>query len=391
MKKGTMTYMKRFTTGRKCSKIVALLAIVFGIELIIHSNAFSGFVLNIATGRGKTVQSHTRTQSSGFGNETPVQTNGVVLSNSSFGTSIVNQSLSAAKLIQQGLHRSVDAGNQTGHSNGFPAMKNTINVFNSTEEKNAIKQTVVMDRCVRFFSKRNDSVICVYRPHEDVWVSWEILKTGAWELDLLNMTRDFYLTEPNMQLLDVGCNIGVFTLNAAILGHNVVALDANKVNLRMLSMSLTLNDLHDKVTLVWNAVSDVYEEVELRSMTGNVGGTFVRPVIGKARTSTVTTIKIDDLLPTFKGRPALIKMDIEGSEWKALNSAWGFFKEVDVRYVLMEYVNHKGKESGIQIQKFFANFGFLPYKAPQYREALEPHSDLNWTGNVLWIKQNKVR
>jgi len=383
-----MTYMKRFTTGRKCSKIVALLVIVFGIELIIHSNAFSGFVLNIATGRGITVQSHTRTQSSGFGNETPVQRNGVVLSNSSFGTSIVNQSLSAAKLIQQGLHRSVDAGNQTGHSNGFPAMKNTINVFNSTEEKNAIKQTVVMDRCVRFFSKRNDSVICVYRPHEDVWVSWEILKTGAWELDLLNMTRDFYLTEPNMQLLDVGCNIGVFTLTAAILGHNVVALDANKVNLRMLSMSLTLNDLHDKVTLVWNAVSDVYEEVELGFRTNHVAGTFVRPVIDRARTPTVSTIKIDDLIPAFKGRPALIKMDIEGFEVKALNGAWKFFKEVDVRYVVFEYERHKGKESGKQIQKFFTSFGFLPYHAPRYWEAFDLNNDLNWKDTMIWIKRN---
>ena len=63
-------------------------------------------------------------------------------------------------------------------------------------------------------------------------VSGTIRQAGSWETYLLDMTRELYAAEPGLQLLDLSCHVGVFTLTAALLGHTTVAVDGNSKNLR---------------------------------------------------------------------------------------------------------------------------------------------------------------
>ena len=53
---------------------------------------------------------------------------------------------------------------------------------------------------------------------------------------------------------DLGSNIGMFTIAAALMGRSVVAVDANLYNLAYLRSSLKLNSNLDQVKLVHNAM-----------------------------------------------------------------------------------------------------------------------------------------
>ena len=68
------------------------------------------------------------------------------------------------------------------------------------------------------------------------------------------MLRD----QPDLLFLDIGCNIGTYTIAMAHLGRTVVAVDALIDNLQLLNKSLLLGNFQKYVTLNWNAVSDTH-------------------------------------------------------------------------------------------------------------------------------------
>jgi FkbM family methyltransferase len=122
-------------------------------------------------------------------------------------------------------------------------------------------------------------------------------------------------------LIDIGANVGLFTLLAAQEGHPVVAVEPHPFNASLLCKSVYLN-----------AFSDV--EVYPIALSGRVG---VQPLFGGGqgaslqegwgnirstyRTLTPSTT-LDYLLSgRFQKRPLLIKLDAEGSEFDILQGA----------------------------------------------------------------------
>ena len=59
---------------------------------------------------------------------------------------------------------------------------------------------------------------------------------------------------PLYYVADLGSNIGMFTIAAALMGRSVVAVDANLYNLAYLRRSLELNSNLDQVKIVHNAM-----------------------------------------------------------------------------------------------------------------------------------------
>lgn len=112
---------------------------------------------------------------------------------------------------------------------------------------------------------------------------------------------------PGCTVLDVGANIGVYTLLAAKRGAHVFAIEADPQNAAMLRHHLSINGLSAQVFEV--AASDKPGRVSLRRNPNNCGGSVV--IAG----SDITASTIDSLaLPPID----VCKMDIEGSEYSAL-------------------------------------------------------------------------
>ena len=247
--------------------------------------------------------------------------------------------------------------------------------------------------CVNLTTPDLVTPICVYKESVDQYISVYIRKTGTWEeLLLLNIVRLLKVYN-NAILLDLGCNVGAFTLAAAKSHAHVVAVDPLLTNLALLSKSLYLGNLTQNVTLVWNAVTSNYSTVTLQKYAGNVGGTAIK--FGPSRQEyiweSVNTIKLDDLLEFFIEKPTIIKMDIETQEMNALLGGKLFFQTIDVRVVLMEYNWHKKRHSGIEIITFMENYGFRPFEDSRGHMPLYIESRRQWPGEVFFLKQENFQ
>ncbi|XP_052761812.1 uncharacterized protein LOC128204436 [Mya arenaria] len=226
-----------------------------------------------------------------------------------------------------------------------------------------------------------------------MWVSGSILKHHTWEWDYIVTVWNLMKQVKDMAFLDLGCNIGAFTIPIARLGRRVIAVDANKENLRMLATSLHLGGLEENVTLIWNGVSNETKYVNLVPSERNVGGIQIKQSANQNpfdKDNTIMTIQLDDMLTTFGSRPFFMKMDIETHEAMALGGAGKFFQEIDVRYLLMEWVHYlktNDTKEGSFITDFLSENSFRPYGALDLKKLMLKDAYLTWPNDILWMKK----
>jgi len=130
-------------------------------------------------------------------------------------------------------------------------------------------------------------------------------------------------------VLDVGANIGVYTLLAAKRGAHVFAIEADPLNVVRLHHHVELNGLSQQVTIIEAAALDREKTVSMRRNPNNCGGSMIGngsiPVHGQT---------IDSLrLPSID----VCKMDIEGQELNALRGMAETMKRSAKMKLLIEY------------------------------------------------------
>jgi FkbM family methyltransferase len=117
---------------------------------------------------------------------------------------------------------------------------------------------------------------------------------------------------PGSTVLDVGANIGIYTLLAAKRGATVFAIEADPLNAKRLRNHVKLNGFTDRVTIFECAATNSESSITLYRNLGNSGGSNM---FSGANGITVSGRTIDSLeLPPID----LCKMDIEGAEVFAL-------------------------------------------------------------------------
>ena len=70
-----------------------------------------------------------------------------------------------------------------------------------------------------------------------------------------------YQSDPELQMVDFGANIGVYTMFAAAAGADVLAVDMLPDNIHHIQESLIVSDLAHKVTLVNNGLYSDHREL----------------------------------------------------------------------------------------------------------------------------------
>ncbi|MCL4210702.1 MAG: FkbM family methyltransferase [Phycisphaeraceae bacterium] len=204
---------------------------------------------------------------------------------------------------------------------------------------------------------------------------------GVWEPDLLTFVRR--RLAPGDTFIDIGANVGAFTLPAAArVGERgrVIAIDASPAMIDDLRANLERNNLAPRVRVVHAAVSDHPGMLDLYAgPSHNVGLTSTEPHRGMRRVGGVRAAPPGDLLSDAELSAArLIKIDVEGGENRVLA---GFAQLLDRLSpeveIVVELSPHWWRESGVtsaDVLRPFLAAGFHVYAVPNNY----------WPWRLLW-------
>jgi FkbM family methyltransferase len=156
------------------------------------------------------------------------------------------------------------------------------------------------------------------------WVDSHLFAKGDYEPDVSAVIKN--ILRPGDHFVDVGANIGFFTILASrIVGDSgkVTSFEPSKNVFHRLSRNVALNGIHNAV-LHNSAVSDTAGEVILHlGPTSHSGITSLRPLEeydgSTERTERIDAVTMDSLFVNSAKSPRLLKIDVEGAEFKVLN------------------------------------------------------------------------
>jgi FkbM family methyltransferase len=141
---------------------------------------------------------------------------------------------------------------------------------------------------------------------------------------------------PDSVVLDVGANIGIYTLLAAKRGALVFAIEADPQNFQFLHQNVAINGMSERVRLLEVAAIDTEREVMLFRNPHNCGGSSMFEGVDGIAVLGRTIDSFD--LPSID----ICKLDIEGAEVLALRGMVDTIKRSPRMELLIEYREQGG-------------------------------------------------
>ena len=208
--------------------------------------------------------------------------------------------------------------------------------------------------------------------------------------------------KPGATVLDVGANVGYFTLIAARQagrGGRIYAFEPGPDNVAVLARNIKINKFQN-VTVVPKAVSD-------RAGTANLvlgedsdqHSLFGPPMVASSGTVAVECVALDDFL---QDAPDVIKLDVEGNELFALNGMRRTLERseplvmfVELNPVCLRQANmepedlvSKLREFGFEIRVIDEQEGSLDLLTDSYLREIRDHTP-GWFTNLYCTKNQK--
>ncbi|XP_048256477.1 uncharacterized protein LOC125382138 [Haliotis rufescens] len=279
-----------------------------------------------------------------------------------------------------------------------PRVKDMMKTLRTTPHKldkyDLAKQYEWDFRCV--FLKvpmKHEPMICINDPEFDKPMSSSLAETGQYEAKMVGFFLEILHSDITLQAVDLGANIGLYSLAAAAIARPVLAVEPNVQNIRPFHKSVKMNGFQRLVTLVTNCLSDRYKLVQLvYNKMGNLGDTKTVEVVESmlkndivSAEDVVRTVELDDLIPAMTFKRAIVKVDVQGDEVRMFRGAQMFFKNIHVRYVLMHWFYMDDPVGYNYIYGFLKDRNYLPNYSPHGRviseEAMKEDQSI-----VVWIK-----
>jgi FkbM family methyltransferase len=151
------------------------------------------------------------------------------------------------------------------------------------------------------------------------------------------------ILKPGDVFIDVGANIGYFTVLAAkCIGTSgkVYAIEASPSTYELLVTNLRLNELKN-VAAINMAVADKKCHVRIQSNdTRNIGANSVH-IIASAAVDSVVGRPLEDIVAPDLGRARFIKIDVEGAENLILPSILDYFARLNSDTIIVSEIAKK--------------------------------------------------
>ena len=204
-------------------------------------------------------------------------------------------------------------------------------------------------KCVEAHYQDVHFPMCLYTAEEDIHISRAVLGSNSGMFELNDLTYFMDMMSPDMGLIDIGTNLGTYTLPAAHLGHQVLAVEMMPRTITRLKTSIVKGHITSKVKLIQAAVANKRTHYWIGYDETNRGDSFVlnstecKKMKGKAGFTCdpdlrIPTIVLDDLVDLVTFNVAAMKVDVQGAELYAFQRATELFDKVRIQFVLLEWV-----------------------------------------------------
>lgn len=253
--------------------------------------------------------------------------------------------------------------------------------------------------CVRAKLDRMEFPFCAYRDEEDIYISRTVLKGNYYERAYVLRTVNFMKRHYDITFLDIGANLGSYTLPVAHAGRHVVAVEPNWNTLRRLAKSLYLGGVSYYVDLLHYAIAENRSNTFMKYNPVNRGRAEMTEEASCEKDCvnvSVSVVTLNDILPLMRSRKVIIKVDVEGSERNVFtsSSADEFFRKIDVLMIQMEWSFYpmffsKTEEKRRLVDKFLNFFYEKDYIIYNANTEERLHSDwTKWPNDICLRKAN---
>jgi FkbM family methyltransferase len=164
--------------------------------------------------------------------------------------------------------------------------------------------------------------------------------------------------------LDIGANIGSFSLYAAKKGFEVISIEPNFMNSYSLSRNIHLNHLSNKITPLKLALSNyvgVHDLIHHKAVEAGNSGATIESYYSEASSDsmhreTVLVDTVDGIISRFGVRPTIVKIDTDGNELNILKGSVQLLKSKSVKNILIEVSSIEEESETIG---FLSGFNYL--------------------------------
>jgi FkbM family methyltransferase len=216
--------------------------------------------------------------------------------------------------------------------------------------------------------------IKMYVDTKDTGVAPFLLQWGVYEKEETNLFKK--LVKKGMTVVDVGANIGYYTLLAARLTGDdgrVFAFEPDPQNFALLSKNVALNGC-ENVVAVQKAISNESERAKLFLDKTNLGAHSLSEAnVQIDNTITVDVTSLDDFFKNSNCKIDVIKMDVQGLEVKVLEGMVDTIDANENLVILTELwplgLKNAGSSAEVFLEKL-AEGGFTLYRVGQNIEPI---------------------
>ena len=176
------------------------------------------------------------------------------------------------------------------------------------------------------------------------------------------------ISNSDIYILDIGANVGWYTFFFGKCGYNVLSFEPSDVNIYILRKNFCLNP-NFNVTLIKKALYTDEKKCDYYAHRGNIGNGMIlcdnNTNINDEYIKTGETYltKLSNYIEFLSTKNlVLIKMDIEGSEGKAIESGIELISKYHVPFIFLEFTPKLLEMHGIEPIKFLEIFEMNGYK-----------------------------
>lgn len=210
--------------------------------------------------------------------------------------------------------------------------------------------------------------------------------TGNWYCGLHEVTEMgfvLHVLRPQDHFLDVGANVGSYTVLAAgAAGAHVSSIEPVPSTFSKLERNIVTNRLSDRVVALQCGISD--QTGSLR-FTANLD--TMNRITTDAADSDCVQVAVRTIDDVVNGNaPTVIKIDVEGHEAAALRGARRTLADPRLFALIVE-INKPSARDG-EVISTMRSAGFSPYAYDPFSRALVDHRTCE--GNVIFVRDAKV-